>query len=1200
MKIFIIFFMVIGSFCFFETNAISDNDGMMKVASVEITEEGRLSAGIYLDDVLIRTLYEGVKVEKGKKDIFWDLRNQQGQVVAPGNYILRAVFNNLKCKWVRTVGNTGNPPWGKSKILGGLFNTVTLRNGRMLVTSPTGEFGRIVQLLDKQGQVVWTADILPVHGRITAATMDDKYVYIIIARDTERDSQGRMLIRDVLWRIDVNTGQTVKWGDKTVLTINEPRYTGLDLNIFTRFTGDDEPYPGWNINDLAAGENLIYIPLFREGVVKVMDRESGEVKNAIPIPFPKSVTLDKNNKLWILAGGKIARFLKDAGNQLIWFSIPVSGLDNAWDIEIDRNNDIYVSVDGKTHQVLVFDDTGKQGREFGRKNGGEIKDGDLKRLYIPLGISVDDDTLAVADYGNGRIAFFNKKTGAYKNSVEVFGYGGIDGDIEFAGSQDKLYTQNVHLYRVPQINLTCYTTGISKDKPWKVERRYADINPILTQEPIGYLQKNNHTFIYVMGRFPVWYEIDKQGKLAFCGCLLHPQDYSLRGFISKDLLVDLRKLGLLDKEKDVLKSRITWIDHNRDMRIQENETEVTDDKRPFYTFNDAMVDEDGNMFMHDYMTSRFYKFRLKGFDDSGNPEYSWKDVEELIDLKDFLQNKGKAWKAYGKRADEQGGLYFTLMQGNGCMPQNVSIAKFSKDRKLLWEIGRKAQGLKDLPGEFSSAPAFLGIIDGIVYILEYEGMIDLYTTEGLYLATLLEGYLGKDGPYRNYGENFHGDVIKGTDGNIYFMINCHNYCVPIFRIENMKSIKDYKTLFTVTKEIAEKAGKWQSKKTGERQWGIQYILKTSDEAMKMDGDTGQWKDVPGEEVTTDKQHIGAEVKTMYSEKYLYLLAKIQDSSPAVNKCANKDILWDGDCLELYISGTWRKHSTSGNRNWKKEDTIIHIAPFQKKDIRLTFYKMIDNWKTTEMTEKCLRHLSVGDNSYEMELAIPWDLLDFKPARQKLIGWDWDVCYSIGTKEKVGFKIRWYQYGFTLRQRQDWDFARFIENKSGKDTVLCQNLTKVSENVLEKLPAYIIKVSGSEEYAAYMRTYTDKKNIYFLFDINDPDPAINTAGVSFFYGTGDYIDLIIDGKKFNVPVGIKGEDKLYAVDGGRIQKLDNTSFTVTRKKKSYNVRVTIPVKLFDLKKDYDFNWLVSFSDKSGGAVFRQIYWRSESGKLLLED
>ena len=596
------------------------------------------------------------------------------------------------------------------------------------------------------------------------------------------------------------------------------------MNIGTRFLPASEPYPGWNIADIEARGGKIYVSCHRKGCIKVLDRTTGEVSNTIPIPDPKGISIDKSGRLWVISRGNVARLNRDTGDTLLYYAIPVSGLTHAWDVELDEEGNIYVSVTGEEHQVHVYDKSGRLIRRIGKEKGGAIKDGSLERLYIPLGISVDSQDLMVADHGNGRIAVFDKKTGKYKRTIESFGYGGCNGAVKFVGNQDNVYTSNTYFFRHPVNNLNCYKTGISGNKPWEIVRRYANIAPAKSMEPMGIFNNGKKTYLCMMGRFPSWYEMDQEGVLHFCGALLYPRHVApLRGTFRREVLSDLRRFGLVG-EDDRLKYRIAWIDHNRDMRVQEDELEVTDDDAPFYSYNDGMVDEQGNMYMYDYHTHRFYRFRMNGYDKAGNPVYSWKAAEELIDLKDYLESKGidlkddlEGWLAYGKRLDSDGNMYFVLQKGASCAPDDVRIAGFAKDGRLLWEVGRKAKGLKDRPGEFVSSHGFLGIIDGIVFVLEYEGQADLYTTDGLYLATLLQGVKGKEGPYANYGgENFFGDVIKGDDGNIYFMINCHNYVVPIFRLENRETIKRFSSPVTVTKEWIEKAEEFKAAERGGR------------------------------------------------------------------------------------------------------------------------------------------------------------------------------------------------------------------------------------------------------------------------------------------------------------------------------------------------------------------------------------------------
>ena len=73
------------------------------------------------------------------------------------------------------------------------------------------------------------------------------------------------------------------------------------------------------------------------------------------------------------------------------------------DIEIDHNLSLIHVVDSANHRIVTFDEKGRLVRIIGREGQGP---GDLFR---PTGAFVcEDSNLAVADYGNNRIQFFDK------------------------------------------------------------------------------------------------------------------------------------------------------------------------------------------------------------------------------------------------------------------------------------------------------------------------------------------------------------------------------------------------------------------------------------------------------------------------------------------------------------------------------------------------------------------------------------------------------------------------------------------------------------------------------------------------------------------------------------------------------------------------------------------------------------------------
>jgi len=77
-----------------------------------------------------------------------------------------------------------------------------------------------------------------------------------------------------------------------------------------------------------------------------------------------------------------------------------SGLDQPTDTAVSSNGDIYV-LNGVLSQVIVFSENGKQKHSFGSPGKGSSE------FNLPMGISINNQQVFIADTGNARISVFN-------------------------------------------------------------------------------------------------------------------------------------------------------------------------------------------------------------------------------------------------------------------------------------------------------------------------------------------------------------------------------------------------------------------------------------------------------------------------------------------------------------------------------------------------------------------------------------------------------------------------------------------------------------------------------------------------------------------------------------------------------------------------------------------------------------------------
>ena len=772
---------------------VKSRDGVS--VTINVTGAGTTSVGIYDDDgVLRRRLALGVLLGPGMQQLMWDGRDDQGEPVEAGQYEVRAVTADLDAVWRQTVGNSGDPPWEPSAIRGACWHTAARVGNDLVGGGPTGEGNRHFQRWDDQGQVVWSSAYERGHGDETAMTADEKYVYIVSAIDSETDPEtGEQLLYDVIWRLHVATGLFALWpGAETFVEVTpQRRYPGRVAD------SADDYLERYEICDLASANGRLYVPCRRLNVIRVYDRESGvELAPFTNVDAPRGIAVAPDGSIYAVSETQVLRF-DSAGQPL---GAVVQGLSSPWDVELDTQGNLVVSDLGTNHHVNVYTPAGQLIRTFGLQRDARAMDGRLDRMFYPMGLAVDAaGRVIVAELGHGRLLAW-KQDGAMERVVEAHGMGGNNGGVAFRpGDLQWLFTSNLHTrFGKAMTSMSLYRSGVHQPG-WQIERRWPSVAPVRSTEPLRVRRLQDRTYVYLLGRFPTVYEATDDGGMEFCAAILARNSNPFTAHL--DILDQARQLGLVDAE-DHCVARMVWTDANRNRAIEQAEVVIhtgPDADKDLYTYNGGDVDPAGNIIAGDLLTRDVWRFVFTGFDAAANPLYDWSQAQRVWVGANHPDVETEGWYNYGKRVDDGGNVYLSRQRGPASTPTDVRLDKYAPGEALLWAIGRKAVGLKDQPGEFNACTAFAGIVNGIVYALEYDGRVDAFTDDGLYLATFLErGAGGSTSPYANWGENFHGHALEDpSTGKTIFTINTHNYCLPWFEVTGLESIDRFQTPVTL-------------------------------------------------------------------------------------------------------------------------------------------------------------------------------------------------------------------------------------------------------------------------------------------------------------------------------------------------------------------------------------------------------------------
>ncbi|MDD3927717.1 MAG: hypothetical protein PHT33_13780, partial [bacterium] len=257
---------------------------------------------------------------------------------------------------------------------------------------------------------------------------------------------------------------------------------------------------------------------------------------------------------------------------------------------------------------------------------------------------------------------------------------------------------------------------------------------------------------------------------------------------------------------------------------------------------------------------------------------------------------------------------------------------------------------------------------------------------------------------------------------------------------------------------------------------------------------------------------------------------------------------------------------------------------------------------------CKAAVKLWDNGkgYNLEASIPLKAMEYTaPAAGGKWLWEWDLIYGAG--DKAGLKLFWTPelHGANYQSRSNWDRAVFVESDPapvlGISRIPAASLPDIPEKAWSAGPSQTIRVDENKDaHMCRFEGLTDGKNLYLRFRINDPDPALNTATIPWWWDAGDGVDLFVklDGgreiRRIHLAGATWGKEaytiRNYAttvVSGSLIRS------TVNADKRGYVLLATLPVSALGgeeaLKKGVEANFRINWSDRTGGSVFAKVFW-----------
>lgn len=557
------------------------------------------------------------------------------------------------------------------------------------------------------------------------------------------------------------------------------------------------------VNSLAAwhdsATNARFLYVAQKSVTSgllVLNGNTGTILKEEPLHDVQAVTTD-GKFLFILNHESAEKWTIDraalkegipSGEWRVWLRL--DRIANPIDFKVDTQSHTFVS-DETANQVYEFDRAGELIRRFGRASTQQPGHYDDHVFMSPTKLALWTDTkgkerlIVVERAGPGRVSEWdtNGKLMRQWFPGEVTAASGYAVD---PGDPSHVYMTSADGNGIIRFRVD-YGTG-----DWKVDAVWTDI-ALARGCPGGWAFPK---IINTHGNKYLGFALTQQNDEP-CGYMLYRLDgdrlLPSAGLVRPAAVSDDRKFA----------DFFWWNDANGNGKVDPSEYLGRPAKLPL-TMNywgDTWLDDLSLTVLEDG-GRRLWRIAPSRFDAHGNPIFDsaqWTVTFEdpvVASLEkgqgdprhggnELAPNASNTWRSIDGLPDKGFVVAATTGPGwpngvdsTGRVGAQIKISRYLPDGaggyKLVWRAGRKAFGLAE-PGEIYGALHVSGPINGLIAVQDGNGLVDVFTADGLYVDTLFfdvfRGGTDKGGVYALGGELFNGYAFLNRDnGEVYLAI----------------------------------------------------------------------------------------------------------------------------------------------------------------------------------------------------------------------------------------------------------------------------------------------------------------------------------------------------------------------------------------------------------------------------------------------
>jgi len=1018
------------------------------------------------DGTRVRNLIADKPFSKGENTVYWDgsndllrdteaslhgLYNLPKQLVEPGTYQVRGLYHPpIRLRYEMSVYNEGTPTWSTADNTGGWLTNHTPPSCALWVPaensvtgSPLVYLGSYVSegghglawfdvqadkdrgiLATKKGGVGW------VGGNWTGAQhltrdlgqnrVEDHYMYVASA-----------------WGMSDNNHDENQNGEVRVSALRpNGSYAVVKYTFKPKKFGYGENGWGPNLGGVAVHDGVAVLSMSKLNQLVCLDVKDGKVLDTIDWESPGGVAFDKDGSFYVLSNNALYRLKERPKSGVDYDLAPfIANLDAPKSLTFDTAGNIYISENGKSHHVRVFNPAGRQLRTIGKTGVPAAGPYDELRMNHPAGMTIDGEGrlwVTENDFQPKRVSVWTKDgklVRAFYGPSEYGGGGQLDSvdptrffyhGMEFQLDRKQGTSKLVRVY---------YRVGDENSMP---DGHHSEKLPEMPLYPQG--KNGPRYFTNCFNSNPtngvrmagIWFDDPKTGIARLVGVMGDPQNWSV---FKEERFKPFLPQGIdLEKAAHQNRVRVIWCDLNGDGKPQPEETRfevgsaggvtvgVSNGQLHYVATRVTDARDDGQS-----KDARTVLYRSAGFADN-TPKFDFASHKVLATGVHVPQSTGGDQALYDVENDR---TILTL----GIAPYSPYSLSGAAGSKAVWSYPNVWPGLHashhapphQFPGQIVGPTRLLGdfVKTGYskpVFALNgNHGTVYLFGSDGLFVTRLFgDNRLApgwrmpiaeKDMDITGISlsdENFWPSITQSADGNIYLVDGGRSSLV---RVEGLESVRDIKPIaLKLTEKDLQTADNWLIESENRRQNfsgkpTLKVALEKSD--IKLDGNLDDWSDADW--ATIDRSGIAAyfdanskpydiSAALAVSKDKLVAAFRTNLRNPLENTGELPNALFKtGGCLDIMIGVNPDADPT--RRDPVAGDMRILVSMVAKKPKALLYRAVVSGtkepipfsspWQTVTFDQvDDISHLiefAEGENGV-YEIAIPLELLGLKPAK----------------------------------------------------------------------------------------------------------------------------------------------------------------------------------------------------------------------------